>query len=644
MDKSDRFVIINGPGLVSMDTIKDRRQIRSQLMRRVYLERMSLEKRSPELLNSHVDESTEEIAPSTRGYHHQLASPHRSKTTMRSRQARLLNSTRSGLASSSNGDRSCCVFCSVSIKAGHGTSTSTVCNQCGEAMEMAINTRHNSVFHKTKRNINRIVHLHLTRLADGQIDPFGGPANGRGDPGYYQLLDHFFTTLVPSLRRSHAWIEGCFEAYLKGTWSPLLFHSTCMAASVHLERTAQKHGAINYPSRSTEQLYHKGAALRALQSAITGPIIGTRTLDEIILSICFLAVHDDMRESLAKDYNPFNPPLQDLQGLDFYGFSSFHGVHWNAIRQLVTRNGGLHTVKLYGAPWFLSYTSLKYAMFTLSTPEFPIIDPTGNMYGSDSPFQILQISSTSEKIRPWHTTLCNGGFRQLQTLRIKKSIIRTLLDLSEFAQAVQLHLPKQDDAMAMDQLGDIRNLVQHRLLCLPKPSDSLLLLEEGIFEKNNSGHQRVEEVQQEGKKSHTTAVAMAMTVEVYRACWLTAFLFSTHVTFPIPATRPTRENLVSQLQDAIRRSSDSLANDNEDDDKSKIEILLWCSMIGGIAAQDGEVERRCWYAGQLRKLCHTLNVQSWAKMQELMRSFAWVDVACDEGGCRLWMEACPSSC
>jgi hypothetical protein len=290
-------------------------------------------------------------------------------------------------------------------------------------------------------------------------------------------------------------------------------------------------------------------------------------------------------------------------------------------------------------------TSLKYAMFTASTPEFPIIDPTGNMYGSDSPFQILQISTVGN-VRPWHKTLCNGGFRQLQTLRIKKSIVRTLLDLSEFAQAVQLHLPKQDDAMAIDRLGDIRNLVQHRLLCLPKPSDSPLLLEEGIFEKknNSNGHQRVEgDEQEEEGKSHTTAMAMAMTMEVYRACWLAAFLFSTHVTFQIPATRPTRENLVPQLQDAIRRSSD-LADENKDEDKGKSEILLWCTMIGGIAAQDGEVERRCWYAVQLRKLCHTLNIQTWAKVQELMRSFAWVDVACDEGGYQLWMEACPCSC
>ncbi|GIJ90053.1 hypothetical protein Asppvi_009002 [Aspergillus pseudoviridinutans] len=196
--------------------------------------------------------------------------------------------------------------------------------------------------------------------------------------------------------------------------------------------------------------------------------------------------------------------------------------------------------------------------------------------------------------------------------------------------------------MAMDQLGDIRNLVQHRLLCLLKPSNSLLLLQDGIFEKkNNNGHQQVEEDEQQEGKSHT-AMTMAMAIEVYRTYWLAAFLFSTHVTFRIPATRPTRENLVPQLQMAIRRSSDSLADENGDEVKGKNEILFWCTMIGGIAAQDGELERRCWYAGELRKLCHALNIQSWAKIQELMRSFAWVDVACDEGGYRLWMEAYPS--
>lgn len=80
MDKSDRFIFVNGPCLESVGAVQDRRQIRSQLMRRVFLERMLPEKRSEELLNPH-----DEVALSMRGYHHQLASSHRSKTTTRLR-------------------------------------------------------------------------------------------------------------------------------------------------------------------------------------------------------------------------------------------------------------------------------------------------------------------------------------------------------------------------------------------------------------------------------------------------------------------------------------------------------------------------------------------------------------------------------
>jgi hypothetical protein len=150
------------------------------------------------------------------------------------------------------------------------------------------------------------------------------------------------------------WVQGCFESYIKTTWSPLLFHTVCFAASVHLERTARMNGAIEYPSRALEQLHHKGTALKALRAAVSQPIVGRDILDEILLCICFLAVHDDIHESPQKDFNPFDPPLQDLNALDFYGFSSWHPVHWNAIVQLVTQNGGFHTLRLFGVPWLLS--------------------------------------------------------------------------------------------------------------------------------------------------------------------------------------------------------------------------------------------------------------------------------------------------
>jgi hypothetical protein len=159
------------------------------------------------------------------------------------------------------------------------------------------------------------------------------------------------------MRRTDSWTRGCFEAYLKNTWSPILFHSVCLSTSVHLERTARKNGVIGYPSRLMEQLHHKGAALRAIKDALLQPVLGPGILDEVLLSICFLAVHDDIQESFEKDYNPFNPPLMNLQGLDFYGYTSFHSlhaIHWNAILNLSMRKGGFHNIKLYGAPWFLS--------------------------------------------------------------------------------------------------------------------------------------------------------------------------------------------------------------------------------------------------------------------------------------------------
>lgn len=160
--------------------------------------------------------------------------------------------------------------------------------------------------------------------------------------------------LMSSVRRTNSWPRRLFDTYLKNRWSPLLIHSMCLCASVHLERTARSTGAVNYPSRSLEQLYYKGLALKAVQTAISKPLIDRAVFDAMILSISMLAIHDDIQEILVKDYNPFNPPLTDLQGLDFYGFISFHPVHWTAVQDLIVRNGGFHTIKLFGAPWMLS--------------------------------------------------------------------------------------------------------------------------------------------------------------------------------------------------------------------------------------------------------------------------------------------------
>lgn len=257
--------------------------------------------------------------------------------------------------------------------------------------------------------------------------------------------------------------------------------------------------------------------------------------------------------------------------------------------------------------------SLKYASLLSTVPAFPVVDAEGKLFGNLSPLRILRIPA-----EPLHRT-CSGGFRQLQTFQIKSTIIRSLLDLSEFAQAIGIFVKnlKQNmsDGPVVDRFGDTRNEVQHRMLCLPKPDEPL----GSIFSTCDIPEN-----------------PLARALDVYRVCWLAARVFTTHVTFPLSCLGTFREDLLPQLQGAISRILDHQTNNDETD---ILEILLWCTMIGGIAAEDGDPSCRSWYAFQLKRLYLALNIQSWTRMQELMRSFAWVDVGCDDAGYSLWMEA-----
>ncbi|KAJ9271346.1 hypothetical protein DTO212C5_2696 [Paecilomyces variotii] len=575
---STQLVFINGPRLATAGTAEDRRRIRSQLMRRLHLERQEQEEQATGLTNPKKYEFVEELS---------------------ARPCREVSLT--GSKNDITGQPRCSIGPS---KTTAEVGTGTVCSERGRSTRDARGKTKGgkrSETPKAKPMTTEAISFPLTRIGSGKVDPFGGPASGRDLPGYNELIDHFLKKLMPTLRHTNSWTQACFEAYLKGTWSPLIFHASCMAVSVHLERTARNNGAINYPSRLAEQLYHKGEALKAIRDALSKPVLGKAILDEIVLCICFIAVHEDIKESLERDFNPFSPPLQDLQGLNFYGFCQINPIHWNAILQLTTQNGGIHTLKLYGAQWFLFFTALKHAMFTCSAPVFPVADPVGKQYGNASPFKILGIPQLPFHKRP------NYGFNQLQSLQIKSSIIQTLVDLSELAQGIQLCLPLKDNASVMDLIGDARTLVQYRIQYLPKPWDPL----EYIF--------------------HDTHRAPAR--DVYHACWLTATLFSLHVTFPIPCTRLPRESIVPKLREVISKV-DSPATGPE-----VLEILMWCTMIGGIASQDQDSTHRRWYAEKLRKLCLELGIETWASMRRVMCSFGWLDSGCDVAGYSLWIEA-----
>ncbi|GAD98832.1 conserved hypothetical protein [Paecilomyces variotii No. 5] len=553
MPSTDELVFIHGPRLAGAGTAADRRRIRSELMRRLHVERQS----QKQIAGSQV--------PSSVVYKYVK-------------------------------DWSICPECGAKDETGAG------CRQCG----MPIKDKKRSKGWKlevteSKENRNELATFPLSRLGSGRIDPFSDMLNTGGMRSVDELIEHCIKKQMPSFRRISTWTERFYEAYMKGAWSPLLFHSSCLAISVHLDLTTRHQGLPTSQGRALEQLYHKGAALKALQKTLAKPLkFGSTDMDEIILCVCFLAIHDDV-SSVQRGHNPFNPPFRGLQALDFYGCRKFNPCHLDALVQLVGQNGGFQNVKYYGAPWFLSYTSLKHAMVTSTKPMFPIADPTGKQYGDTPPLKILKIP-----VEPFHRTF-NRGFYQLKALQVKDHIIKTLAHVGELAQCAQLCIPRGYEAETADLLGDARNTVQYRVLFLPKPSDPLNHIFDGT--------------------------PPLPAIEIYNACWLATSIFTTHVTFPIPQTHSVREHFVPLLQDAISEA-DSLFND-----KGNSEILLWCTMIGGIAAEDVRLAQRAWYAAQLRKLCVALDINDWAYMKGLMRSFAWLDSGCDDSGYRLWREA-----
>jgi hypothetical protein len=244
---------------------------------------------------------------------------------------------------------------------------------------------------------------------------------------------------------------------------------------------------------------------------------------------------------------------------------------------------------------------------TLTKPIFPLVDPSGKPFSDMSPLETLKMS-----IIPSHKTI-NKGFCKLDTLRIKPDLIRAFLDLTELAHVTQCLISEGDSGLSMDQFGDVRNKVQHKLLSLPEQGDPLELIFESNLERSENS---------------------SYSADIYFTCRVAAILFSTHVTFPIPHSRRVRDRLLPHLQEIVDR------NDHLTKDEEIAELLFWCMTVGGIAVQHEYPAHRQTLVVHFTSLCHTLQISSWTSAVQILKSFAWVDDACDEAGQRLWAQSC----
>ncbi len=127
--------------------------------------------------------------------------------------------------------------------------------------------------------------------------------------------------------------------------NPVAFYSFVFAAGLHL---AYEHGWNNIPTRAHDLLFsYKTRAIGLVNEALQQ--VDLDISDALLVSILILAAHGPRAIGVEEDSVVQHPlsPLAGTQNINFYGSLRFDGLHMDALRLLLSRRGGLHTVQLY---------------------------------------------------------------------------------------------------------------------------------------------------------------------------------------------------------------------------------------------------------------------------------------------------------
>lgn len=191
-----------------------------------------------------------------------------------------------------------------------------------------------------------------------------------------------------------------------------------------------------------------------------------------------------------------------------------------------------------------------------------------------------------------------SGFRGLTPLGVTEQALGVFRDLRGYSTLLDKFCCGDTGTYTRMELIDMRNAVQHRLVSLTLGSDLGDVT-----------------VQQAG---------------VYECCRLTAVLYACAVTFPFPTTTGWDRNLVR----GIKMTLENLSLENWPVYPS--DFHLWVLVLAGIAAFQ-KVER-AWFAEKLRKLAWRKGLCNWSQVVPILKSFLWMDTACEVGGMSLWDE------
>lgn len=222
-----------------------------------------------------------------------------------------------------------------------------------------------------------------------------------------------------------------------------------------------------------------------------------------------------------------------------------------------------------------------------------------------------------EHVQQWAKTAHNlatarlcQGFQKFQDRPMTKA--REIFEeMGDLTTAIDNYLQGRPRCLKLGVIAVARFAVQHRLMCLPRASETY-----GVDSPNY-----LEDI------SERTTTASNQ----YEACIAAVKIYSIAVTFPVPNARRIMQQLVERLKQAL---VPLVLEKNKNDDS---DLFLWMLVLGGVAALQSL--ERVWFIEQLEALVREWVVDtSWTRVERIMKQFLWLDSACGQGGKMLWAE------
>ncbi|KAL3486010.1 hypothetical protein BJX62DRAFT_229093 [Aspergillus germanicus] len=389
--------------------------------------------------------------------------------------------------------------------------------------------------------------------------------------------------------RTDATHPGVQEWFTSSTCHPTL-HSALLFGSYSHRRTRwvmKRQGHFSHEDMR-QMTICEANVITQMNAIVRDPLQAIS--DSVILVVLCLATNKYNGPSHDENCStPFYAPLRSLQWLDIYGRLSPHPVHQAGLVKLIELRGGLEKIELPGLAAVISFSSVLGASKSLSRPALPFI----SLYtGRQMTLQQMTERNSFQSLQ--------SGLDPLLDLHITTEMYDVFRAIRTYVSLVEVYQDGANGVLDGLTMCDNRNLVQWHVLSLAPASELDLLLQ---------------------------------LCPVYEACRLALMIFGVGVTFPLPPGIAQFSRLVSAIRfelQALLVQGSVLAN------VSSIQACCWCLILGGIVAEQ-QAERQ-WFVQELKDILAVLRISTWGQLKGVLRSFLWLDSACDPGGRQLWME------